>query len=104
MPLVASLQAKTTNRLGPNLRACRPLVILPCRFLLGSFVCGDALLEELFVGVGESVAFGDVGSHGFEAAHVFVLVEAGEGFVLLHVEDQVGEGSERSLAVDRGRL
>jgi hypothetical protein len=64
------------------------LLLLLGRLLLSPFVGGDALLEELFVGVGESVALGDVGAHGFEAAHVFVFVEAGEGFVLLDVEDQ----------------
>ena len=58
---------------------------------------GDALFEELLVGVGDSVAFGDVGSHGFEAADVFVFVEVGEDLVLFDVEDQVGEGAEGVL-------
>ncbi len=70
---------------------CLGLFVRP---LLTPLELGDALLEELFVGVGDSVAFGDVGSHGFDAADVFVLVELGEGLVLFDVEDQVGERSE----------
>jgi hypothetical protein len=68
-----------------------PLLLCP---ILASLPLGDALLEELFAGVGDSVAFGDVGSHGFDLADLFVLVELGEGFVLVDVEDQVGEGPQ----------
>ena len=65
--------------------------------VLGLLPFGDAFFEELFVGVGDSVAFGAVGSHGFDAADVFVFVEIGEDLVFLDVEDQVGEGAESVL-------
>jgi hypothetical protein len=66
-------------------------------------VLGDTSLK-LFVGVGDPVAFGDVGPHGFKAADVFVFVEVGQDVVLLDVEDQVGEGAKSVLQFGQAAL
>jgi len=54
-----------------------------------------ALLGELFLSFREPFALGDVGSHGFDPGDVFLLVEEGEGLVLLDLEDQVAKRPQR---------
>ena len=48
----------------------------------------------MFAGFGDAVAFGNVGSHGFDLPDLLVFVEFGEDLVSFDGEDQVGEGSQ----------